>query len=273
MDGSTQVFVAYDGPTAVATSAALRGGDHGGRVRRRLVRRSRRMQAPPYQAATRAWPDLPAMLIASDDGQPVYERLGYLRLVRWTCWMSCRRTDPPPSADTLPEGPGRQPGQPGRIKSGQGRRVRDRQPTDEEAAHAAPFVPRRAAGPPRSGGQRRGRVSRDDGAWGSRHAARTRRRAARIAGAPTTATWRGLVSQRLAQPPRVSDREPGRLLGKPRQPPQQGLRVRPVGVLPCQGVHHDEDARYQQDWPEGVALSAGSCGRLNSASASAAVSK
>jgi GNAT superfamily N-acetyltransferase len=32
-------------------------------------------------------PDLPAALLASDDGRPVYERLGYLPLVRWPMWI------------------------------------------------------------------------------------------------------------------------------------------------------------------------------------------
>jgi hypothetical protein len=38
-------------------------------------------------AATTAFDGQPAALIASDDGQPVYERLGYLRLERWTVWL------------------------------------------------------------------------------------------------------------------------------------------------------------------------------------------
>jgi hypothetical protein len=38
-------------------------------------------------AATTAFPDQAAVLIASDDGQPVYARLGYVRLERWTVWM------------------------------------------------------------------------------------------------------------------------------------------------------------------------------------------
>ena len=38
-------------------------------------------------AATTAWPEQGAVLIASDDGQPVYERLGHLRIERWTCWL------------------------------------------------------------------------------------------------------------------------------------------------------------------------------------------
>lgn len=37
-------------------------------------------------AATAADPTLPAVLIASDDGRPVYERLGYLPVQRWTAW-------------------------------------------------------------------------------------------------------------------------------------------------------------------------------------------
>jgi hypothetical protein len=38
-------------------------------------------------AATTADPTLPAILIASDLGRPVYERLGYTALTRWTLWF------------------------------------------------------------------------------------------------------------------------------------------------------------------------------------------
>ncbi len=38
-------------------------------------------------AATRAEPSLPATLIASDPGQPVYERMGYVRLTRLSLWF------------------------------------------------------------------------------------------------------------------------------------------------------------------------------------------
>lgn len=38
-------------------------------------------------AATTADPTLPAILIASDLGRPVYERLGYTALTRWTMWF------------------------------------------------------------------------------------------------------------------------------------------------------------------------------------------
>jgi hypothetical protein len=37
-------------------------------------------------AATLADPSLPAALIASDDGQPIYERMGYVRLLRMAIW-------------------------------------------------------------------------------------------------------------------------------------------------------------------------------------------
>lgn len=45
-------------------------------------------------AATLAAPDLPAMLFASDPGQPVYERMGYLRLARLTLWVGARAAVP-----------------------------------------------------------------------------------------------------------------------------------------------------------------------------------
>ena len=42
-------------------------------------------------AATGIDPSLPAMLIASDLGRPVYERLGYRSILRFTLWMGPRR--------------------------------------------------------------------------------------------------------------------------------------------------------------------------------------
>jgi GNAT superfamily N-acetyltransferase len=43
-------------------------------------------------AATTAQPDRPALLIASDLGRPVYDRLGYLTLARFTLWAGHRRS-------------------------------------------------------------------------------------------------------------------------------------------------------------------------------------
>lgn len=48
--------------------------------------RGRGIGAAVTWAATLADPTKPAMLIASDPGQPVYERMGYLRLMRLTMW-------------------------------------------------------------------------------------------------------------------------------------------------------------------------------------------
>jgi len=41
-------------------------------------------------SATMAEPDLPAMLIATDMGRPVYERMGYAALARWTFLVGSR---------------------------------------------------------------------------------------------------------------------------------------------------------------------------------------
>lgn len=37
-------------------------------------------------AAAQAAPELPAVLLASDDGRPVYERMGFIAVQRWTLW-------------------------------------------------------------------------------------------------------------------------------------------------------------------------------------------
>lgn len=42
-------------------------------------------------AATVADPATPAVLIASDDGRPVYERLSYIAVERWTVWLRPER--------------------------------------------------------------------------------------------------------------------------------------------------------------------------------------
>jgi hypothetical protein len=52
--------------------------------------RGRRVGEAMTWTATLANPELPAMLIASDLGQPVYERMGYVRLSRFTLWAGVR---------------------------------------------------------------------------------------------------------------------------------------------------------------------------------------
>lgn len=52
--------------------------------------------------ATRAAPKLPALLLASDAGCPVYERMGYLPLFRFTLWHRTRETEhAAPATDRL----------------------------------------------------------------------------------------------------------------------------------------------------------------------------
>lgn len=77
---------------AVATAAAW---VHGGLVdvewiSARPETRGRGVGAAVTWAATMADPARPAMLIASDLGQPVYERMGYLRVTRFTLWVGSR---------------------------------------------------------------------------------------------------------------------------------------------------------------------------------------
>ncbi len=88
-DASTRIVVAYDGDTAIATAAAHAA--HGVTLVEGVAvlpeARGKGAGALVTQAATTAFADQPATLLASDDGQPVYERLGYLRLERWTVWL------------------------------------------------------------------------------------------------------------------------------------------------------------------------------------------
>lgn len=58
--------------TFVATRREHRGRGHGAAV---------------TWAASTMDPQLPATLLASDDGRPVYERMGYVALQRWTMWF------------------------------------------------------------------------------------------------------------------------------------------------------------------------------------------
>ncbi|MGH2476231.1 MAG: GNAT family N-acetyltransferase [Candidatus Limnocylindrales bacterium] len=90
LEGPTSVVVAYDGdgtPLATAAAHSAHGVTLVENVAVLRAARGRGAGAAVTWAATRSVPGQPAVLIASDDGQPVYERLGYLRLERWTVWL------------------------------------------------------------------------------------------------------------------------------------------------------------------------------------------
>ncbi|MGQ0464741.1 MAG: GNAT family N-acetyltransferase [Sporichthyaceae bacterium] len=88
LDGPVQMFVGYldDRPVATAGARVGFGVTDVDWVANLPEVRGRGIGAALTWAATLAEPANPAVLIASDDGQPVYARMGYLRLLRTTMW-------------------------------------------------------------------------------------------------------------------------------------------------------------------------------------------
>jgi hypothetical protein len=89
LGGPIRLFVGYDGDRPVATAGAV--VDHGLNdvewVATMRDVRGRGIGAALTWAATLADPSLPAALIASDDGFPTYQRMGYTSLLRTTLWF------------------------------------------------------------------------------------------------------------------------------------------------------------------------------------------
>jgi GNAT superfamily N-acetyltransferase len=89
----TRVWLAWlDGqPVAVAAAHQHAGVTLVEYVATLPAARGRGAGAAVTWAATLADPAAPAVLIASDDGRPVYERLGYVAVERWTVWLRPER--------------------------------------------------------------------------------------------------------------------------------------------------------------------------------------
>lgn len=88
LGGPVRFFVGYADGKPVATSGVFVG--HGVNevewVSTLPAYRGRGFGAALTWAATLADPSLPAVLLASDDGRPVYARMGYAALSRFTAW-------------------------------------------------------------------------------------------------------------------------------------------------------------------------------------------
>ena len=89
LHGPTRVWTAYVDGEPAAVAAAHRAGDA---VLVEYVAtldnaRGKGAGAAATWAATLCEPDLPAILIASDDGRPLYERMGFVAIERWTAWL------------------------------------------------------------------------------------------------------------------------------------------------------------------------------------------
>jgi predicted GNAT family acetyltransferase len=89
LGGPTRFWVGFvDGhPVATAAAHVASGVNNVEMVATLEGFRGRGYGAAVTWAATTADPSLPAILIASDPGRPVYERLGYTALTRWTMWL------------------------------------------------------------------------------------------------------------------------------------------------------------------------------------------
>jgi hypothetical protein len=88
-----QLWVGYEDDHPVATAGALvhHGLNHVEWISAIPEVRGRGYGAAMTWKATLADPSLPAALIASDDGRPVYDRMGYLPVARCTFWTGPRR--------------------------------------------------------------------------------------------------------------------------------------------------------------------------------------
>jgi GNAT superfamily N-acetyltransferase len=86
--GGITLFVGYLAGRPVATSGtyAAHGINDVEWVSTHPDARGKGVGASMTWAAATVLASEPSMLIASDDGQGVYERLGYLRLLRLTMW-------------------------------------------------------------------------------------------------------------------------------------------------------------------------------------------
>lgn len=89
LDGTTRVWLGYvdDEPVSVAAAHQAAGATLVEYVAALPAARGRGAGAAVTWAATLADPEVPAVLVASDDGRPTYERMGYLPLERWTAWL------------------------------------------------------------------------------------------------------------------------------------------------------------------------------------------
>lgn len=89
LTGTTRVWVGYvDGaPAAVAAAHVHAQAVLVEYVAALPVARGRGAGSAVTWAATLSDPTLPAVLVASDDGRPVYERMGYVAVERWTAWL------------------------------------------------------------------------------------------------------------------------------------------------------------------------------------------
>ncbi len=89
LGGPTRVWLAYvDGePVAVGAAHRAAGATLVEYVAALPAARGKGAGAAVTWAATLADPEAPAVLVASDDGRPTYERMGYLALERWTAWV------------------------------------------------------------------------------------------------------------------------------------------------------------------------------------------
>lgn len=92
LDTDWRLFVGYEGDEAVATAAAFVAPTVTivELVSARPECRGRGYGAAITAVATVVEPERPAVLIASDPGRGVYDRLGYLPLQRYTLWLGFR---------------------------------------------------------------------------------------------------------------------------------------------------------------------------------------